>query len=336
MPTLPIPIVVALILGFVLVRTLLARDRQPVFLLLILSCAIQNVVISLNQHYGFSVFHLVQPITASLVPPLAYLAFRNSAQSQLSWSTDFIHAIGPAFVAFCVWFAPVVLDYAVSAIFVFYGGFMLWRMRDGRDSLLMTKLDSDQTPLIIWRIIAIALLLSTFTDLLIIADQVLGRGAFRPWIISIFSSLTLLVLGLLSLSKDIEGVDDSQSQEAKAQSAGRESATSPGDMEIENRLQTLMIREHLFLDPDLTIGRLSRKLGIPSKQLSAAINKSTGENISRYINRFRIDYACEQMVAGKAVTTAMYDSGFNTKSNFNREFLRLKGRTPRDYINENS
>lgn len=331
MPALPIPLIVALILGFLLLRALLTGDTPFIFLALIASCALQSVVISLNQHYGFAVFHLVQPITASLVPPLAYLAFRNSTLKRLDWSSDSIHALGPAFIAFCVWLAPVALDYAVSASFVAYGGYMLWLMWDGRDSLLMTKLDSDQTPLMIWRAIAVALVVSTFSDILIIADQILGRGELRPWIVSVFSSLALLVLGLLSLSREIDGVSDNVQQDTSDQVI-----KSAQDAEIENRLEDLMTREALYLDPDLTIGRLSRKLGIPSKQLSAAINKSTGENISRYINRFRIEHACQQMMEGKSVTSAMYDSGFNTKSNFNREFLRLKGCAPREYINANS
>ncbi|WP_306258690.1 AraC family transcriptional regulator [Pararhizobium sp. IMCC21322] len=331
MPVLPIPLVVALILGFLFVRALFVRDKSWLFLALIVSCAIQSVVISLNQHYGFTVFHFVQPVTASLVPPLAYLAFKSSALKQLSWSTDLVHLLGPAFIAFCVWLAPVALDVAVSAMFIGYGGYMIWRMWNGRDSLLLTKLDADQTPLIIWRAIAVALMLSAFSDILIIADQIFGSGTLRPWIVSVFSSLTLLVLGLLSLSKGIEGVSDSHVPDVKEPTEIRAE-----DVAIANRLQDLIMREKLFLDPDLTIGRLSRRLGIPSKQLSAAINKSTGENISRYINRFRIDYACSQMVDGKPVTTAMYDSGFNTKSNFNREFLRIKGCAPRDYISLNS
>lgn len=331
MPVLPIPLVVALILGFLFVRTLIVRDRSWLFLALIVSCAIQGLVISLNQHYGFTAFHFVQPVTASLVPPLAYLAFKSSALKQLSWSTDLVHLLGPAFVAFCVWLAPVALDFAVSAMFVFYGGYMIWHMWNGRNSLLLTKLDADHTPLIIWRAIAVALMLSAFSDILIIADQIFGSGTLRPWIISVFSSLTMLVLGLLSLSKDIEGVSDSNGPDVREPADIRAE-----DVAIANRLQDLIVRKKLYLDPDLTIGRLSRKLGVPSKQLSAAINKSTGENISRYINRFRIDYACDQMIDGKSVTTAMYDSGFNTKSNFNREFLRIKGCAPRNYVSLNS
>ena len=37
------------------------------------------------------------------------------------------------------------------------------------------------------------------------------------------------------------------------------------------------------------------------------------------------------MEGGAGVTDAMLASGFNTKSNFNREFRRVTGRTPSDW-----
>ncbi|HCW66458.1 MAG TPA: AraC family transcriptional regulator, partial [Thalassospira lucentensis] len=50
--------------------------------------------------------------------------------------------------------------------------------------------------------------------------------------------------------------------------------------------------------------------------------------VSRYINKLRIEHACRELETGQNVTTAMLASGFNTKSNFNREFLRITGSTP--------
>ena len=76
------------------------------------------------------------------------------------------------------------------------------------------------------------------------------------------------------------------------------------------------------------MARLSRKLGIPAKTLSIAINRETGENVSRYVNDARIAAAQAALIAGENVTTAMLSSGFNTKSNFNREFLRITGDSP--------
>ena len=45
-------------------------------------------------------------------------------------------------------------------------------------------------------------------------------------------------------------------------------------------------------------------------------------------NSYRIREACHSLEAGASVTEAMLASGFNTKSNFNREFRRITGRTP--------
>ena len=41
--------------------------------------------------------------------------------------------------------------------------------------------------------------------------------------------------------------------------------------------------------------------------------------------------ACESLMDGESVTTAMLSSGFNTRSNFNREFRRITGKSPSDW-----
>jgi AraC-like DNA-binding protein len=73
-------------------------------------------------------------------------------------------------------------------------------------------------------------------------------------------------------------------------------------------------------------------LGVPVKQLSEAINKVTGKNVSRYINAARINEAKAVLSSGENVTSAMLSSGFNTKSNFNREFLRVAGVSPSEWL----
>ena len=98
------------------------------------------------------------------------------------------------------------------------------------------------------------------------------------------------------------------------------------------RVEALMAQQALYLDPDLTLSQVSRKLGVPVKQVSGAINRVTGENVSRYINGARIAAAQAALLAGENVTSAMLSSGFNTKSNFNREFLRVTGQSPSAWV----
>ena len=100
---------------------------------------------------------------------------------------------------------------------------------------------------------------------------------------------------------------------------------------IEKRDQYIKINQP-YLDPDLTLARLARKLLVLEKRLSRAINKAKGENVSRLINTHRVLHACAMMKDGASVTEAMFASGFNTKSNFNREFLRVMGVNPRLWL----
>jgi len=50
-------------------------------------------------------------------------------------------------------------------------------------------------------------------------------------------------------------------------------------------------KKSLYFDPDLTLDRLSRKLGIPAKQISIAVNLVHKKNISKLINQYRIEHA---------------------------------------------
>ncbi len=75
----------------------------------------------------------------------------------------------------------------------------------------------------------------------------------------------------------------------------------------------------------------ARRLGVPAKALSAAVNRVKGENISRVVNGWRVAHAGALLREGASVTEAMLASGFATKSNFNREFLRVTGRAPSDW-----
>ena len=94
----------------------------------------------------------------------------------------------------------------------------------------------------------------------------------------------------------------------------------------------LMREKELFRDPDLTLNRLARRAGIPARQISGAVNRVQGRNVSQMVNEYRIAEAKRLLRENDlAVTQVMLESGFQTKSNFNREFLRATGMTPSDY-----
>jgi len=331
MPVLPIPMILALVLLAFLAHRMATRETHATLLALIASCALQGVVVSLVQYYGVTALRPVQPLLASVIPAIAWLAFRQAAGGATGQGEIVIHSAGFVLALLCLLLQPLLLDILIPGLFAGYGVAMLLRLGRGEDSLPHSRLESGAMPVLAWRIIAIALILSALSDVVIAYYLSRGETGVLLWVPSVVSSLTLLCLGALSLSHAIE---------AKSDEPAEEEAVSPEDSErhqsIVTRLDDYVETQKPFLDPDLTLARLSRKLTIPAKQLSSAINRVKGENVSRYINRHRIDHAARLIGQGKSVTEAMLASGFNTKSNFNREFLRVKGENPSKWLETRS
>ncbi len=328
MPVLPIPLFGSLVLGFLFLKLVVdGRGRSFIAAMLLLG-AFQSLIISLAQHYGVGWAFAVQPVTAAAIPPLSWIAFLTSAVRRFDAAKDVPHVVVPVFTAFCVAFVRAPLDLLIPLIFVSYGVAILIVSSKGADALPNTRLSAGNVPGLIWRIIGVTLIISAFGDALIVVAQIMDRGSWQPWIIAVTSTGMLLLLGGLSLSNSL-WKEDTQDQDPPAPKL---QADPEEDAKIMARLEALMADQKLYLDPDLTLTQIARRLVLPIKAVSGAINRTTGENVSRYINARRVDVACDALRQGDNVTSAMFAAGFNTKSNFNREFLRLKGVPPRDWL----
>jgi AraC-like DNA-binding protein len=321
MPVLPIPMIIALLLFGFLMQRMVARETHITILALIAACATQGAIIALVQHYGLLSIRPLQAILAMTIPPIAWAAFRNAAGGDVRLRSMLWHIIGPLLAIVCLYLKPFLLDALIPLSFAGYGITMLLHLWRGEDSLLHSRLESGGHALLAWRIIAVSLIASAFCDVAIAYGLAQGVQSVVLWIPSVVSSLSLLSLGILSLSNAIESRREHDTETLSEEDATRDQA-------IITRLDQYLGEHKPYLDPDLTLARLARKLVLPAKQLSAAVNRNKNENVSRFINRHRIEHACTLIAKGKSVTVAMFDSGFNTKSNFNREFQRIKNIPP--------
>ncbi|WP_298259230.1 helix-turn-helix domain-containing protein [uncultured Litoreibacter sp.] len=330
MPVFPIPLFGSFVLGFLFLKLVVEGRGRNFIAVLVLQAAVQSLIIALAQHYGVGWARLLQPITAAAIPPLAWVAFETSAVRRFSLQRHLPHALVPAFVAFCVVFARAPLDALIPAAFVGYGGAILFVSMRGADGLPNARLSAGNLPVWIWRGIGLSLILSAFGDAMILVAQIMGYGGWQAWIISVSSSGMLLMLGGISLSTSLwpSEAEEDQAQDQKPTTDPEE------DAKIMARLDVLMTGQKLYLDPDLTLNQIARRLTLPIKAVSAAVNRTTGENVSRYINTRRVEVACIALKNGENVTSAMLSAGFNTKSNFNREFLRIKQAAPSVWLKQ--
>lgn len=325
---LPVPAFVAMILAYLALRTLLSGG--PLLATFLTTCALQSLGVALAVGYGISALHAILPITAATIPPLAWLTFRSALFQSVFWRDAWPHLTAPLFCLFCRLFAPATLDVVVSLIFAGYGAWLLFSLRTTQD-LPLARIEAGGLPGKLWRALGWLLIASAFSDVLISLAYASGNPLWADRVVSLFASLTILLLGVLSSTPEAAG----EAETAVAFSDPVETIpnieTITQDKEILEKLNGLLVREKTYLDPSLTLLRLARRLHLPEKRISVAVNRTTGGNLSRYINNWRIEHACKLMLAGQNVTEAMLGSGFNTKSNFNREFLRVTNLSPSDW-----
>ncbi len=107
--------------------------------------------------------------------------------------------------------------------------------------------------------------------------------------------------------------------------------------QLSSTLKQLMTTENLYLDPDLTLVKLSKKMGISSKRLSQVINQSENINYSKFITNYRVAEAKKRLVADEyshlKISAIAYDSGFNSLSSFNAAFKSITSTTAVQYRN---
>ncbi len=108
--------------------------------------------------------------------------------------------------------------------------------------------------------------------------------------------------------------------------------------ELENifrHVLSFMKTERPYLDPELTLPKLARELDMPAHQLSQVINEVHQHNFFDFINQYRVEEVKNKIQDDKFVNYSLlaiaFDSGFNSKSAFNRVFKKITSMTPSQY-----
>ncbi len=83
------------------------------------------------------------------------------------------------------------------------------------------------------------------------------------------------------------------------------------------------------MSTQFSLADIAARVGQSEHKFSRYFRKATGNTFTDFVNRLRINKACQLLMDTDAyVTNICYDVGFNNVANFNRHFLQLKGVTP--------
>jgi len=107
---------------------------------------------------------------------------------------------------------------------------------------------------------------------------------------------------------------------------------------IADRLSKVMENEKLYIQSELNLQDLAQHLKVNAVSLSATINQVFGQNFNDFINSLRIEEFVrryeEDVNRRFTLLSLALDSGFNSKATFNRAFRKIKGSSPKEYLDE--
>lgn len=330
----PLPVFATLILALAVIRFCMTRDMRvrahQLFALLVALYAVQSLLTSLRWGYGLDRAATFMILLAPILPVTAYLAYRALSGLRtrlrlwplalivLNWS---VYAI-----------VPDLSDVVIMMTYIGFGALLLRLGSKGIAQVAMSTINDAADIRIAVYVTGAALIASGLTDVYIIYDFVRNDGQNAPLVVTFVQTAFILAIG-------ISGTIGRSSTPEPEDTSGPTPALQAtlADSEIVSKLEHIFETEHLHRNEDLSLRRLARRISVPDRQVSNAINRTHNVSVSQFVNRFRILESCALLQeTDRTVLDISLASGFASKSNFNREFARVMEQSPSQYRQTNA
>ncbi len=102
-----------------------------------------------------------------------------------------------------------------------------------------------------------------------------------------------------------------------------------------DKLKTMMKTDRCFLDHDLGLPHLAKKMDLTSHELSYLLNQGLGVSFFEFVNRYRVEEAKTLLLSEEHdhlnILGIAYETGFNSKTTFNTSFKKFTGVSPSEF-----
>ena len=320
----PVSYVIAAYLLILLIKEVKDKDkssRNMSFVVFLGVVSLQLVLIGTRYGYQVESIRTVQPCLAAIIPGLAYFSFTEKPNRLPGLQQLLLHLLPILLVFLEAIFARELLDITVAAIFLVYALLLTYWALFRSNNLEWIEFNAQRNYQIgLWTVI-VTFYISATTDFLIVITRWNNLQWETGSIVGLSATLSAAVLWATTLYFN--------SQRMSVSAFVPQRMNTDAAREITVNVIGLMKSANVQRDPSCSVDKIAKKLGITSRSISIAINQSENINVSTFVNNYRINEVCDKLKnTDLSITEIMYSCGFNTKSNFNREFKRVTGQSP--------
>ncbi|MDJ0645756.1 MAG: helix-turn-helix domain-containing protein [Flavobacteriaceae bacterium] len=161
----------------------------------------------------------------------------------------------------------------------------------------------------------------------------------QKWWLQFFSALIVLYVGIKGYFTDTVKLTalNFESDDTLATLKIEKSSNVPERLRSKKEeLQEYFEREKPYLNPDLNLVELAKKLNMNRAELSEVINLGFGQNFNDFVNQYRVEAVKQMFSENKQKELSLlgiaFDCGFNSKATFNRVFKKLTSSSPSEYL----
>jgi len=172
----------------------------------------------------------------------------------------------------------------------------------------------------------------------IVGSLIVDLSYSQRWWLNLFMALITIYIGVKGLFTDTTKLNTLDFSFTPQPVSIPEPTTTPKqitEVEIET-IRTFMEIEKPYLNPDLNLSDLAKKLDLTRAQLSETINSGFNQNFNDFVNSYRVEAFQNMLKEGKHQQLSLlgiaFECGFNSKATFNRVFKKLTSNSPTQYL----
>jgi AraC-like DNA-binding protein len=268
-----------------------------------------------------------------------------------------VWAMGPAFVH--RWEMDVHNPYLGNPLFVLSVAqqflYLYWSLQLYWDYRAWIKTQFSDTDAISFRwfrnfLIAVTITL-IFSLIMTLVDLWLNLDYWQDWwgnLVGVFLIYYVSITGYAQLQPGRRltfGKTEEAGAEDRANTQVADSQTEAASVSVAPSLEVLAGREKLlaymtaerpWLDPDLSLADLARRLKTTPTLLSQVVNTGVGKNFNDFVNEYRVEgfkqQARDPANAHLSLLGIALDCGFNSKATFNRAFRKFTNQSPGEFL----